>query len=117
MGIGFGPAGVAASIAALTDVPADDVGVASGIEESTFQLGTPLGDALLTTLALTRTDAQIAAGVDLQRAQVDGFQRAFVGAAAIAAIALAIAVVLVRPDPRDPGDDPAGDAGRTASEP
>ena len=93
---GFGAVGVAASLAALTDVASEEAGVASGIEESTYVVGGPLGVAILATTAATRTDGLLASGTDLAAAEVGGYQAAFLAAAAAAAVAIPVAHRLLR---------------------
>jgi EmrB/QacA subfamily drug resistance transporter len=79
-GPGLGATTVAASIAALSDVPEEHAGVASGTNTAAFQVGGALGSAVATTVALT-----------------EGLGGAFVAAAAFAALALAASVGLLRP--------------------
>jgi predicted MFS family arabinose efflux permease len=50
-GPGLGAGTVAGSIAALTGVPEQDAGVASGTNTGSFQIGGALGSAIATTVA------------------------------------------------------------------
>ena len=79
-GPGLGATTVAASIAALGDVPEQHAGVASGTNTAAFQIGGALGSAVATTVAIT-----------------EGLGGAFVAAAAFAALALVASVGLLRP--------------------
>jgi MFS family permease len=79
-GPGLGATTVAASIAALSDVPEQYAGVASGTNTAAFQLGGALGSAVATTVAVT-----------------EGLGGAFVAAAAFAVLALVASVGLLRP--------------------
>ena len=55
-GMGLGAGTVAASVAALADVPDQDAGVASATNTAAFQLGGAFGAAVVTTVVLTYTD-------------------------------------------------------------
>jgi MFS family permease len=55
-GLGVGLAFVTASIAALAGVPERESGVASGLSNTSFQIGAALGVAIVTTVAVTRTN-------------------------------------------------------------
>lgn len=59
-GLGMGCAFVASQIAALTDVDEADAGLAAGIEETSFAIGSPLGVAVLAA-AIAGFDVQTAA--------------------------------------------------------
>jgi len=88
-GLGLGAGTIAASIAALSHVPADVAGVASGTNTGAFQLGGALGTAMATALAAGH------AGLG------DGARAAFTGCAVLAALAVAVAAgVLRRARPR-----------------
>jgi EmrB/QacA subfamily drug resistance transporter len=88
-GPGMGAAFVAGQISALTGVDEDDSGLASGVEETAFAIGTALGVALLATVAASQGDV------------VDGTRAAFVGAACFAGLGLLSAVLLLRRPRRD----------------
>ena len=60
-GPGVGLAFVTASIAALAGVPEHESGLASGLSNTAFQIGAALGVAIVTTVAVTRTDDFLAA--------------------------------------------------------
>src|SRR5262249_48395012 len=66
-GPGVGLAFVTASIAALAGVPERDSGVASGLSNTAFQVGAALGVAIVTTVAVTRTDDYLAANTGANR--------------------------------------------------
>ena len=55
-GPGVGLAFVTASIAALAGVPEHESGLASGLSNTSFQIGAALGVAIVTTVAVSRTD-------------------------------------------------------------
>ncbi len=82
---------VTTSIAALAGVDERDAGIASGLSNTTFQLGGAIGVAVMTTVAITRTnsiDATTAPAVAL----TEGFQAAFLACTVIAAIGILAAL-------------------------
>ena len=109
-GAGTAFAFIPISIAGLTGVAERDSGLASGLINTTQQLGGSLGVALAATVAATRTSALLAAHRPAADALTGGFTRAFVVAAAIgvSGIALALIVPRQRAVPADaPPADPA----------
>ena len=74
-GLGFSL--VPATIAAVQGVPAGESGLASGVLNTSRLVGGALGLAVLTTLATSRTDGKLAAGVEALQAQTDGYRLAF----------------------------------------
>jgi len=118
-GPGVGLAFVTASIAALAGVPERDSGVASGLSNTAFQVGAALGVAIVTTVAVTRTDDYLAANTGANRlvALTEGFQSAFLAVAILAGIGVALAILLLgrpRSLPQEqlelePAPAPAGD--------
>ncbi|MBV2154559.1 MFS transporter [Kitasatospora sp. SUK 42] len=74
-----------------------DAGTASGLFNTTQQIGGALGVAVLTTLADGRTGALAASGHPAGEALAGGFRLAFAVAAGLLAAALLLAAVLLRP--------------------
>ena len=96
-GPGVGLAFVTASIAALAGVPERESGLASGLSNTAFQVGAALGVAIVTTVAVTRTDDYLAANTGAGRlvALTEGFQSAFSAIAILAGIGVALALLLL----------------------
>jgi EmrB/QacA subfamily drug resistance transporter len=86
------------SIAALAGVKQAEAGLASGLINTTQQIGGAVGIALLSTIAITQTDDALASGTPAPQALTDGFQVAFWVGAAIAAVGVVAALVLIRDD-------------------
>jgi EmrB/QacA subfamily drug resistance transporter len=97
---GLGFAFVTTTIAAVAGVREQESGLASGLINTSQQVGGALGLAVLATIANSRTDQLTAsAGGDpsaLPNALTEGFQSAFLGGAVIAALGLALTLVLIR---------------------
>jgi EmrB/QacA subfamily drug resistance transporter len=95
-GPGIGLAFVTASIAALAGVAEHEAGLASGLSNTAFQIGAALGVALVSTVALSRTDDYLAAnsGADQLVALTEGFQSAFLACAIFAGIGAVLALLL-----------------------
>jgi sugar phosphate permease len=96
IGIGLGFSFVPVSIAALAGVPQEQAGLASGLINTSQQIGGALGVAILTTVSTTTTSDAIASGTDRPQALVDGFSVAFWVAAAFAAGAIVATLLALR---------------------
>jgi EmrB/QacA subfamily drug resistance transporter len=110
IGVGLGFSFVPVSIAALAGVTGRDAGLASGLINTSQQIGGALGLAILTTVATTHADNLLKEGQDPAHAFTSGYSLAFwagVGFAAISVIATIFA--LKREDlALQPGTEPAG---------
>jgi EmrB/QacA subfamily drug resistance transporter len=107
-GIGLGFSFVPDTIAALTGVEERDAGVASGLINTSQQIGGAIGVAALVTVATTRTgDVLATAGrhaadpAVVASAATNGFQLAFLWGAGLAALGVMATLALVR-TPREP---------------
>jgi hypothetical protein len=98
--VGLGFAFVTTTIAAVSGIEDHEQGLASGLINTSQQVGGALGLAILATVANSRTDDVLAAAGGNPRALpdalVEGFQSAFYGAALIAVIGLILTLVLIR---------------------
>ena len=84
------------SIAALAGVQHAEAGLASGLINTSQQIGGAVGIALLSTVAISRTDNEVAAGTAVPEALTSGFQLAFWVGAGIALVGVVAALVLIR---------------------
>ena len=89
-GPGLGAAYVAGSIASLAGVREADAGLASGLNNSSFQIGGAVGVAILSTVAVSQ-----AHGDNPLVALTNGFQAAFATAIIFAALGLLVAITLL----------------------
>jgi MFS family permease len=98
IGVGIGFSFVPISIAALAGVKAAEAGLASGLINTSQQIGGALGIAALSTIATSKTQDSVSSGSALPVALVDGFQSAFLVGAVVAALGLVAALTLIRRD-------------------
>lgn len=89
---GMSLAYIPALLAALSGAQPEESGLASGIVNTTYQIGSALGLAVMTAVA----SAWGAGQLGNRPALTDGFQAAFVGAAAIAGVGAVLALVWLR---------------------
>src|SRR6266508_3773317 len=112
IGVGLGFSFVPVSIAALAGVTGRDAGLASGLINTSQQIGGALGLAILTTIATTHTDNLLASGEQRAQAVTSGYSYAFwagVGFAVLSAVATLL--VLKREDLVQAGAEPATASG------
>jgi MFS family permease len=102
IGVGIGFSFVPISIAALAGVQAAEAGLASGLINTSQQIGGALGIAALSTIATSRTDDAVAGGSPLPTALVDGFSGAFLAGVVIAGLGIVAALTLIRRDELEP---------------
>ncbi|HEV3377655.1 MAG TPA: MFS transporter [Thermoleophilaceae bacterium] len=96
-GLGIGPVFATATIAALDGVAEREAGLASGLSNTAFQLGGALGVAIVSTVAVSRSEDFLAAneGANPLVVLTEGFQSAFVACVALTAIGVALALLLL----------------------
>jgi EmrB/QacA subfamily drug resistance transporter len=113
-GIGGGTAFPALMTLAMAGVDPQDAGLASGLVNTTAQVGGAVGLAVLATLSATRTDTLTEQGKPLGEALTGGYQLAFVVGLGLAFAALLVAVFVIRPV--DPAGAHAGAAAHAPSD-
>ena len=96
-GLGIGPAFATATIAALSGVAEQESGIASGLSNTAFQLGGALGVAIVSTVAVSRSEDYLATdeGADPVLVLTEGFQSAFVACVVLAALGVLLALTLL----------------------
>jgi MFS family permease len=96
IGLGGGLSFPSLTMIAMADAAPDDAGLASGILNTTGQVGGALGLAVLATVAASHSIALLHNGAEASVALAGGYHFAwFVGAATVL-VTLAIAVVMLR---------------------
>ena len=97
LGVGAGLVFPALMTLAMSGATAEDSGLASGLVNTTQQVGGALGLAVLATLSTTRSDALSAHGASSADALTGGYHLAFTIAAGLVLAAIAIGLVALRP--------------------
>jgi len=99
LGSGAGLAFPAIVTLAMSGASESDAGLASGLVNTTQQVGGALGLALLATLASTRSDTLRAGGDSVNESLVGGYQLAFTVAAVLVAVAVVVSLTVLKPVP------------------
>jgi EmrB/QacA subfamily drug resistance transporter len=82
---------------AMSGVTPSESGLASGLVNTTLQVGGAVGLAILATLATSRTDALVAAGEPTAAALTGGYHLAFIIGGGLVSAALLVAATVLRP--------------------
>ena len=107
IGIGAGLSFPSLMTLAMSGATASDSGLASGLVNTTLQVGGALGLAVLATLSTSRTDELLASGSVAEVALTDGYRLAFTTSAGLVVLALALALTVLKPDRAIPEPEPA----------
>lgn len=94
IGIAMVGAFIAGTQLAVSDVDDEDAGLASGLINTSQQIGGAIGLAVLATIAAARTESLVAAGTAPVEALASGFSWVFVGAAVLSVTGAAVAAVV-----------------------
>jgi EmrB/QacA subfamily drug resistance transporter len=116
LGTGIGLCFPALMTIAMKGATQEDAGLASGLVNTSAQVGGALGLAVLATLSATRTSNLIADGHSRPEALTSGYHLAFWIAAGLVVAAIGVALTVLRPEPQtDPEAQHAdGQAGEPA---
>jgi predicted MFS family arabinose efflux permease len=82
---------------AMGGVAPDEAGLASGLVNTSLQVGGAFGLAVLATLATNRTTSLVAGGDAASAALTSGYRLAFLIAAGLVAVAVVVAAVVLEP--------------------
>jgi hypothetical protein len=93
--IGLGLSFVSVTIAAVTGTKPDEAGLASGMINTSQQVGGALGLAILATIANSRTLGLLHHGTQPIVALTDGFQRAFLAGCGFAVIGVILTITVI----------------------
>ena len=105
LGTGMGMSFVPVTIAGTSGVAPGDSGLASGLLNTTQQVGGSLGLAILSSVATSRTTNALHRGSALPAALTHGFTGAFIVAGALCALGAASAIVLLPGRRREAADE------------
>jgi predicted MFS family arabinose efflux permease len=98
LGAGAGTAFPALMNISMSGATPSDAGLASGLVNTTMQVGGALGLAVLATLATTRTNSLRGSGDSVVQSLVGGYHLAFVIALGLIVAALVVALTILKPD-------------------
>ena len=93
--VGLGLSFVPVTIAAVAGTKPHEAGLASGLINTSQQVGGALGLAILATVANSRTQSLLHAGVHTSVALTKGYERAFLVGAGFALVGAVLAAVLI----------------------
>jgi EmrB/QacA subfamily drug resistance transporter len=93
--VGIGFSFVPISIAALAGVRAAEAGLASGLINTSQQIGGAVGIAALSSIATSTTSDQLATGTGTSDALTNGFQNAFIAGGIVAFLGILVALIVV----------------------
>jgi len=96
-GLGIGLCFPAAQVAAFTGFDERDSGLASGLVNTSQEVGGAVGVAVMAAIAIATTKDTVASGAGQVDALADGFARAFLVGAFVAIAGVAMALLLRRP--------------------
>lgn len=103
-GLGAGLAFPALMTVAMAGVPHEDAGLASGLVNTTQQMGGALGLAVLATLSATRSETLRERGDTAAQALTGGYHLAFGIATVLVLLAVVLAAVVLDPSPATEGE-------------
>jgi EmrB/QacA subfamily drug resistance transporter len=104
IGIGGGLVFPSLFTLALSSAGPEDSGLASGLVNTSQQVGGAIGLAILASLSTTRSTSLLDGGESTASALTSGYQLAFAIGAGLVIVAIVLAAALLRPEPAVAGD-------------
>ena len=98
LGVGAGLAFPALTIVAMSDATPSDSGLASGLLNTTTQVGGALGLAVLATMSTNRTGQLLAEGQSTASALSGGYHRAWAIGAGLVVATIVLAATVLKPE-------------------
>ena len=115
LGLGAGLGFPSLMTLAMSGATRSDSGLASGLVNTSVQVGGAIGLAVLATFATERTDGLLAKGEQAASALNSGYHLAYLIGAALVLVAIAVAVGVLRSERARPSDEEAAE--RAGAEP
>ncbi|MDO8999704.1 MAG: MFS transporter [Bacteroidota bacterium] len=94
--VGMSLAYIPGTMASMSGAKPEETGLASGIANTTYQVGSAIGLAIVVVLAVSTTSQEIANGAINKEALNIGFQTAFKAAAGISGISVLVAIIGIK---------------------
>jgi MFS family permease len=110
VGLGAGLGFPSLMTLAMSGATPSDSGLASGLVNTSVQVGGAIGLAVLATFATERTDAQLASGEPAAEALNSGYHLAYLIGAGLVLVAIAIAVSVLRVRQPEAAPEPVPEA-------
>jgi len=117
IGVGAGLGFPSLMMLAMSGATPEDSGLASGLVNTSVQVGGAIGLAVLATLATERTDGLLADGEPTVNALNSGYHLAYLIGAGLIAIAIVVALMAFRSEAADEATEHAGAGPRFGGEP
>ncbi len=112
--VGIGTAFPGIMTLAMSGATPEDAGLASGLVNTSMQVGGAVGLAVLATLSTERSENLVASGTSTAQALTSGYHLAYLVGAGLAVIAVLIAIFVIQPapvastHPAEPSAEPEG---------
>jgi MFS family permease len=108
--LGIGTSFPALMTLAMSGATQEDAGLASGLVNTSAQVGGALGLAVLATLSATRSDHLLSAGKSTAAALTGGYHLAFLIGAALVGAGLVLALTVLQPEQKAAAEAVEGEA-------
>lgn len=94
--IGMSLAYIPGTMASMSGAKPEETGLASGLANTTYQVGSAIGLAIVVVLAVSTTNQEITNGLTNKEALNIGFQTAFKAASVISGISVLVAIIGIK---------------------
>ena len=94
--IGMSLAYIPSTMAAMSGAKPEEMGLASGLVNTSYQIGSALGLAIIVVIAAAKTEAVTAINSAPNEALVEGFQTSFIAAAVLSGLATLMTIFYIK---------------------